>query len=613
MDKGRSPSCPNMIRSTPGKVRKRMGYHKVGEFPARINGAFYSRSGSEFVHAGTSAYMDGNILPGSIEAATSGEPITDTGLVDDRSTILAFNGNLVFFDGSCYRSPRQITHEGEQVVYLAPITDSAYCPTVMISKNPDGSAGALLEDVNVLSNAWIEEFCVTLETQAAVDFQLTFTDLFANKPPEVWVLNEDGETWDAKVYETDYTYDAPTGVITFVTAPGKSPVDGVDNVRIKAYKDRSEQASRINKCTIARVYGDTASGVRLFCSGNPDFPNRDFWCAVNDMTYFPDTNYSRLGNEKSAIIGYSVIGGQLATHKDESEGSIYVRQSFLDEDGVQQYQVSSILVGRGAIAKYSFTELSITHEPLFLTRQGIYAITTSDLTQERYDQMRSFFLNGALLKESGLEDAYAVSFKDFYVLAIDGKLYILDGSTKAYTPNEPYSAYQYESFYFTDIHARVMWTFDETLYFGDASGNVFAFHTDPESLASYSDDGAAISAHWQTSALEGNLFYKNKNFKRCSIQLLPAAVTGVTVEVRKRGIWLLLFSVEDKFRYFAFNEIDFSRFSFSTDHYAHTVSSKIKVKKVDKAVFRFSNNAINTPFSVSDVAFEFVESGNFKG
>lgn len=56
MDIGRSPDCPNMIRSEPGKVRKRMGYHLFDEFDGRINGALFRKTGGYDVHAGTKLY-----------------------------------------------------------------------------------------------------------------------------------------------------------------------------------------------------------------------------------------------------------------------------------------------------------------------------------------------------------------------------------------------------------------------------------------------------------------------------------------------------------------------------------------------------------------------------
>lgn len=626
MDIGRSPSCPNMIRSSPGKVRKRMGYHLEGTYDGRING--YATNGEwQIIHAGTKLYYinaDGSTgifaenRQAAIEAHRQGVPVTDTGVADTKSVFVSAPGNgkteRVFFDGVHMRKlvKSQNVTTLEYIYYAPKISEAegVYIPKVMIGKNPDGTGGEYYEEVNCLTDKWKESFCVTSATASQRTFKLTF-DALTSTPVTAEIMNTDGVTWTDKSENTDFTVDRTHGTITFNVAPGASPSEGTDNVVITAARDHSEQRARIEHCTIARTYGDTAKGTRLFCTGNPDYPNRDFWSAVNDHTYFPDTNFSTLGLASSRIIGYSEVGGLLAAHKDEKEGTIYVRTTVTDEDGIQQFKVSSVISGEGAIAPYSFAR--ITNEPLFLTRRGIYAITTADLTQDKYTQSRSFFLEGALLKEADLEEAYACVFRDYYVLAVNDRLYILDGATKEYVKNEPYSSYQYEGFYFTDIHARTLWVRDNVLYFGDSDGHIFAFYTDDEALSSYSDNGSAIHAHWQTPALTGSAFYMNKHFKRCAIQTMPYAATGVLAYARKQGIWSLMYSSPDKYRYFTFNGLDFSRFSFSSDMTARAVVNKIAIKKVDDAAFRFENNENVTPFSIINIALEYVQSRIYKG
>ena len=57
VDKSRSPNGQNMIRDVPGKVRKRMGYETIAQYPARINGVFARREDERvfLVHAGHKA------------------------------------------------------------------------------------------------------------------------------------------------------------------------------------------------------------------------------------------------------------------------------------------------------------------------------------------------------------------------------------------------------------------------------------------------------------------------------------------------------------------------------------------------------------------------------
>jgi len=61
VDESRSPDAPNMIRDVPGKVRKRMGYHKIAEYDGRINGV-HQLNGVEIIHAGTKLYKENTVL-----------------------------------------------------------------------------------------------------------------------------------------------------------------------------------------------------------------------------------------------------------------------------------------------------------------------------------------------------------------------------------------------------------------------------------------------------------------------------------------------------------------------------------------------------------------------
>ena len=608
MDPGRSPSCPNMIRSTPGKVRKRMGYYREATYNGRINGA-WEVNGALYVHAGTRLYRNGIILAGS-NATASLTSVSNTGMADTLSSGVIIDGTFCIFDGTTARRVSTKTINGSTAYFCEPLSDAAYIPTVMISKNPDGTGGSFHEEVNILSDAWIESFCVTSTTATATVFQLTFGDL-SNTAVVVEVLASDGVTWNTKTENTHFTVNRTLGKITMSSAPGASPVTGTDNVRIKAFKNRSSLRERVNKCTVCTSYAVSAIGARLFCGGNSSLKNRDFWSAINDPTYFPDVNYSNLGRDDSMIIGYSVIDNAIAAHKDNKENAIYVRQPTTDEEGYQQFKITNLVKGPGAIAPHTFAYIS--QEPLFLTELGVYALTISDLTHERYSQCRSFYIDGALLKETNLSSAYACVYKDFYVIAAGERLYILDSTTREYTKNEPYSTHQYEAFYFTNISARVIWVSSGAVHFGTDTGEVFAFYTNESSLQSYNDNGNAISAHWQTAALQGSQFYHYKHFKRCSVQLVPYTNTGITVMTKKAGYWQTLYSGENRIGYFDFSAIDFGRFSFLSDASPRSLNKKIAIKKVDKAQLRFSNSALNTPFGLEAVAVEYTEYGNYKG
>lgn len=375
----------------------------------------------------------------------------------------------------------------------------------------------------------------------------------------------------------------------------------------------SGYSDRINKCDIGIPYGVNGMQDRLFVSGNADFKNQDWFSQQYDPTYFGDTNYSALGSARSGIVCYSIINNYLAAHKDslEQEQNIIIRSGNL-VDNKPAFPATNSLRGTGAIAKHSVAYLAT--EPLFLTNEGIYAITAQDLTGEKYSQNRSFFLNGKLLAEANKENAVCCVFDNMYYLAINGVMYILDGDQPVQTDKSmPYSTRQYAGFYRENVDARVLFTNNDILYFGNDSGEVYAFYTDVNSSLSYSDNGAAIKCTWETPDIDGNLFYKNKTIRFLAVRLQSAVSTSMDIFVNEKSLWSLIKSDSTSARYFDFANINFAKWTFSTDTSQKIVSTKVRVKKVNKVRFMFSNDSINEPFGLFNVAIEYVEGGNYKG
>jgi hypothetical protein len=312
-------------------------------------------------------------------------------------------------------------------------------------------------------------------------------------------------------------------------------------------------------------------------------------------------------------MGYSIINGYLATHKDEMEldQNLIMREGVLIDDK-PSFRTVNTLQGAGAIAKDTFNYLST--EPLFLTRLGIYAITAQDITGEKYGQNRSFFLDGKLQRETRLEKAFSCIYKDMYFLFVNNAVYVLDGLQPITTDKSmPYATRQYAGFYLTDISANCAWEYNGKLYFGTHDGRICRFYSDAEAPDSYNDDGKAIKAIWETPDVEGRLFYKNKTFRYLAMQLRRGSKTSVKVLNYKRGTWNEIKKESISSRYFSFSDIVFDELDFSNDDTNKVISTKIRLKKVDKARFRFVNDELDESFGIFNLALEYVESGNYKG
>lgn len=517
-----------------------------------------------------------------------------------------FNNKLFILDGKNIYSYAI----GDETV--TPIGEGeGYIPTLTIAKEPSGG-GVSYEPLNMLQPGFIEMF----QSNGNPIYQLSFGNLDST-PVKVWVMNSSGG-WDEKVEGVDFNVNRGAGFVDLYNAPSAPVLTGEDDVKILAYRTVPGYRERITNCTNGVLFGVGGAEDRLFLTGNPDYPNWDFYSEQYDPTYFPDTGYSALGSEQSAIVGYAIVNNYLAAFKDgfDTSQSVFIREGDLivDDNKVSQpaFKLINTLQGHGVVAPYAFAYLA--NEPVFLTKAGIYAITAQDITGEKYSQNRSFYLNGKLTEESNLEDAVATVFNDMYVLAVNNQLYILDGLQATRTDrSEPYSTRQYVGFHCNDVPAVCLWTDENALWFGTNDGKICVFNTDVEDPESYSDDGKAIYCCWETPDLDGKLFYKNKTFRYFAIRMMKVLRTSVKLYSEKLGAWTFIKEDKTAGLTFDFENIDFEAFSFSTDRSEKVVHTKVRVKKVDKARFRVENGKINEPFGLIDLALEYIESGNYKG
>lgn len=574
--------CENMIRDVPGKMRKCMGYHVLHKYNGKINGFHKFTANEGVLHAGTCLYWHDDIIYFN--------------LANKKSRSWKCGDNLMLVDGK-----ELIAFDGTDAV---PASEIAYVPTVTISKNPSGG-GTSYEDLNLIQPGFTELF---LGTENDTDYRLTFANL-DKKVPLVYVMDQNG-AWQEQEYGVDFDVDYDSGVIEFTTAPGVSPISGEDNVKITAYRTVEGYADRINKCTIGAQYGINGNKDRLFLSGNPEYLNYDWFCQQNDPTYWPDLNYSVIGSHRSKIMGYSILNNYLATHKDEAEEdqTIVLRSGELSNDRVI-FKVVNSLQAESAIAVDSFAYLKT--EPVFLTRQGIHAVTTPD-SGEKYSQNRSFYLDGKMLDEPNLEDAVCCVHNDMYWLCVNGVAYILDGLQQLRTDaSEPYSTRQYAGFYRTNLPARTIWTDDNSIYFGTENGEVCAFYTDKYNEASYYDNGVEVKAYFITPDFSGNAFYRNKTFRYLAVRLENLATSSCKIEALKNGVWVTIKDGDWAATKLIFSQTDFGEFSFVPFRAQRILASKMRLKKLDSTKFRISNVKAE-PFEVYDIGLEFTENNNIK-
>ncbi len=572
----------NLISDSGGFPEKRKGWRVLQTCEAPVNGLYRGViKGKEYflVHGGTKLYQ---WTDSSIKELKSG-------LTNGKGTAFTLNDKIYVLTGGEY-----LVFDGETV---KDATADAYVPTTSIANKPEGG-GTSFEDVNLLSSKRKNEFCAD---GAATVYQLDTTDVESIAEVKV----------DAKVWESGkYTLDGKKGQVKFTTAPPKPSIAGKDNVSITFVKTVEGYKDKIIKCTIAGIYGGKSQD-RVFLSGNPDAQDTDWRCESNNPLYFSDLSYTKVGADGAAIIGYSAISDSQAIIKadDRSETTIYFRGYNIDTTTSKvQFPVRRAAAGAGAVAKRAFAYLP--EEPVFLSRTGVFALTSSNITALQVARNRSYYVDAALTKEEHLENACAVVWNGYYVLAVNGHAYVMDTNQNvAYKP-QSYGDYVYECYYWDNFPAVRMMESRGNLYFGTSDGKICRLNTDIDTMQAYSDGGTlgedgkitgstAISAEWHTKADDDGDFmtYKTMVKRGSGVMMKPYTRSSIQVYARTERDFgrKIREGIAD---IFSWTDIDFSRFTFNSNDAPQVLPFNSKVKKYKTLQLIMKNDAMNEAFGI---------------
>jgi hypothetical protein len=573
VDDSRSPWAPNLISDTGGMPEKRTGWRTVGCFPSAINGVHFAVIDGEehrLVHAGTSVY--------------EGETERIAGVADAKSVSVFMNGALYLFTGNEF-----LVFDGTSLSAV-----EGRIPEVIIGRSPTGGGGTFLEAVNLIQPRWTEGF---LGEAGVTEYQLSYGDL-DDAPVTARRMDAGGE-WVELTETADFTVDREAGVVTFAAAPGEPAVAGADNVRITASKARD--ATAVTRAGSIAVFGSC-----LFAAGA--VRGTDYHSGYRDPTYWPDTGYDNVGTDETDIMGYLPIGRYLAVVKEYNaqDPTVFLRYETAI-DGETVFAKESSVVGVGAVRRLCFG--SLMGEPLFLSGQGVFAVTSNIITGEKMVQNRSYFVDFLLSREPDLENAAAVEYNGYFIVCVNSRCYILDGrQNKTYRKQS--SDFVYECYYWTDIPAVCFARHGGQLYFGTPDGRVCVFNTDAGDMTRYSDDGAAIVAEWSTRADDDGSFMARKS--------LVGTGTGILIKPYTHSSAEVLLETERDFGFVAasarmdildFSDFDFQKFSFLTSDKPQVVPVRSRVRKYNTLQITVRNARAGEGFGVYGVIKRFCYSG----
>jgi hypothetical protein len=260
--------------------------------------------------------------------------------------------------------------------------------------------------------------------------------------------------------------------------------------------------SQINKCRIAKLFGNSNAKNRVFVSGNPDAPNKDWHSgpvneyvqqgetvdANGDFTYFSDRDYCYYGQTDNAIMGYDIVSTDkmmVIKSKSNIEPTNYFRSAgttqamdgggnlLSDSSGnaiyMESFSLSSGNIGIGAMNIKSVCNLN--GDTMFISADN--TICGLDISgqvgdSQRIANSRSKRIDPEL-KSMDLSDA---------MIWTDNKYVLVCASERTYVTNyETISSddYQYEWWRIDVAGITAIAEIDGKIFFGNSYGSLYYF------------------------------------------------------------------------------------------------------------------------------------------
>ena len=344
--------------------------------------------------------------------------------------------------------------------------------------------------------------------------------------------------------------------IAFDNAP-PAHKENIENIRVTFTSNKHASTWAVTKdrgyirgCTIATKYG-YFNDNRIFLAGNPEHQNMDFASAVDDPTYFPDDGWTLVGSRQTSIMGYLHYGTDLAIIKEDNEldATVYMRSAQLTEGNDVIFPVRQGTEGFGAISKRSIC--SLRDDPLFLAKEGVYAVEGTDASQERNIPNRSFYIDPAIRKEI-TDESVAAAWVNYWLLCMPstGKCYVAD--SRSIDSHD--GSFVYNWYVWNNIPATMFCVIGNKCYFGTTDGKLCVFNSDWNGMDKYSDgatlnesimqyeNGEAIRAFYTTKRDHlGAVDYKKTILNDGGvITLVPYELSSAQISVKtEKGEWFI--------------------------------------------------------------------------
>lgn len=397
----RSPDALNVwkdYRETES-IRTRPSMDVKVAFPAPVYGIFFYKD-MMLVHSGKNLYT-----------VTSGgkKNIIFEGLNQRESNSFLYENIWYFKDGKHY-----LQYDGSTVKAV-----EGYVPTTSIARKPAGG-GTIHEDVNLLTGRRINTFLADGKSTA---FSLDAQNIDEDYTPIVKVN-------DKKV--TDCTVDYAAGKITFKTAPAAPLTDGQDNVSVE-FRKTTDANKKILNCTLLQVFDN-----RVFFSGNPDYPNVLWHCALDDPSYCSDLDYYNEGLDESPIRGLVAGNNALWVFREPSQANttVFYHAPTIDSNYGKIYPSQHSSITTGCIGK----AINFNDDICFFSDRGMEGIS-GDVTTEQVVAHRSSLVDRKMIAESEYRNMVLEEWEGYLLVFIGNHAYLAD--SRAMFTNDTHTEYEW--------------------------------------------------------------------------------------------------------------------------------------------------------------------------
>ncbi len=564
----RSPDSLNMWRNYKklSSISTRPVLKKLHSFDETIHSVTFYK-GKTMVHSGKTLY--------SIEDNTTKKIGTTT---NEGGIGFVFNDKFYIVGGGNYIEWDEKNFKDFSVVN----TLTGYIPTTTIAKRStdatiDGgksfaeeadpeyakgrkaSGGTRYEDINMLSPFRYNTFCG--------DGQTTTFELDAGKIEKVEAVTVDGVAKNG-----GYTVDVDKGTVKFDVAPPAPSTVGQDNVKILFKKTVPNYFNAIANCTIVRIFDN-----RIFYSGNPDYPNFFWHCALNDATYISDLDYYKEGQDNGKIRDMVAGNNALWVFREptDSGADVFYHTPYTDETYGKIYPSSHSNISLGCVGR----AVNFNDDIVYFSRRGMEGIS-GDITTEQMVAHRSSLVDRKLVAEDNYSDMVLAEWQGYLLCFVpigDNASAVYLADARAMWQNENH--YEYEWYYWELPHkVTSAVAYEDKIYCAT-----------PDSILVLSDTNgmADCECYWITPKDKFDTPYKQKttNKKGCVVEALGdfsiLAKTDTDTEFDEIGVYS------------------------STDH----IVSRIKKKKFKDIQMKFYSQS---GFSLESVTLEAIVGGYIK-